>query len=150
MRRLAVTRRDMGKYDDMINLPRPEPVRARMDELSRAAQFAPFAALTGYDEAVGETARLVDEKIELSEDERAYLDEQTKKIREIPEREIAVTYFIADKRKSGGAYLTARGFVKKIDEIERVLVLTSGEEIPLDDIFDIDFSDEQQAGAPDD
>lgn len=150
MRRLAVTRRDMGKYDDMINMPRPEPVRARMDELSRAAQFAPFAALTGYDEAVGETARLVDEKIELSEDERAYLDEQTKKIREIPEREIAVTYFIADKRKSGGAYLTARGFVKKIDEIERVLVLTSGEEIPLDDIFDIDFSDEQQAGAPDD
>ena len=150
MRRLAVTRRDMGKYDDMINLPRPEPVRARMDELSRAAQFAPFAALTGYDEAVGETARLVDEKIELSEDERAYLDEQTKKIREIPEREIAVTYFIADKRKSGGAYLTARGFVKKIDEIERVLVLTSGEEIPLDDVFDIDFSDEQQAGAPDD
>ena len=140
----------MGKYDDMINLPRPEPVRARMDELSRAAQFAPFAALTGYDEAVGETARLVDEKIELSEDERAYLDEQTKKIREIPEREIAVTYFIADKRKSGGAYLTARGFVKKIDEIERVLVLTSGEEIPLDDVFDIDFSDEQQASAPDD
>lgn len=140
----------MGKYDDMINLPRPEPTRARMGGLERAAQFAPFAALTGYDEAVGETARLVDEKIELSEDEREYLDEQTKKIREIPEREIAVTYFIADKRKSGGAYLTARGFVKKIDEIERLLVLTSGERIPLDDIFDIDFSDEQQAGAPDD
>lgn len=140
----------MGKYDDMINLPRPEPTRSRMGGLERAAQFAPFAALTGYDEAVGETARLVDEKIELSEDERAYLDEQTKKIREIPEREIAVTYFIADKRKSGGAYLTARGFVKKIDEIERLLVLTSGERIPLDDIFDIDFSDEQQAGAPDD
>lgn len=140
----------MGKYDDMINLPRPEPARARMGGLERAAQFAPFAALTGYDEAVGETARLVDEKIELSEDEREYLDEQTKKIREIPEREIAVTYFIADKRKSGGAYLTARGFVKKIDEIERLLVLTSGERIPLDDIFDIDFSDEQQAGAPDD
>lgn len=140
----------MGKYDDMINLPRPEPTRSRMGGLERAVQFAPFAALTGYDEAVGETARLVDEKIELSEDERAYLDEQTKKIREIPEREIAVTYFIADKRKSGGAYLTARGFVKKIDEIERLLVLTSGERIPLDDIFDIDFSDEQQAGAPDD
>ena len=140
----------MGKYDDMINLPRPEPTRSRMGGLERAAQFAPFAALTGYDEAVMETARLVDEKIELSEDEREYLDEQTKKIREIPEREIAVTYFIADKRKSGGAYLTARGFVKKIDEIERVLVLTSGERIPLYDIFDIDFSDEQQAGAPDD
>lgn len=140
----------MGKYDDMINLPRPEPTRSRMGGLERAAQFAPFAALTGYDEAVGETARLVDEKIELSEDERAYLDEQTKKIREIPEREIAVTYFIADKRKSGGAYLTAHGFVKKIDEIERLLVMTSGERIPLDDIFDIDFSDEQQAGAPDD
>ena len=140
----------MGKYDDMINLPRPEPTRSRMGGLERAAQFAPFAALTGYDEAVGETARLVDEKIELSEDEREYLDEQTKKIREIPEREIAVTYFIADKRKSGGAYLTARGFVKKIDEIERLLVMTSGERIPLDDIFDIDFSDEQQAGAPDD
>ncbi|MGN0670928.1 MAG: hypothetical protein ACI4JZ_10300 [Oscillospiraceae bacterium] len=73
----------------------------------------------------------------------------TKKIREIPEREIAVTFFLADKRKSGGAYLTTCGFVKKIDEIERVLVLTSGEEIPLDDIFDIDFSDEQQTGAPD-
>ena len=140
----------MGKYDEMINLPRPEPVRARMDELSRAAQFAPFAALTGYDEAVMETARLVDEKIELSEDERAYLDEQTKKIREIPEREIAVTYFICDKHKSGGAYLTVRGFVKKIDEIERLLVLMSGEEIPLDDIYDIDFSDEQQTSAPDD
>lgn len=140
----------MGKYDDMMNLPRPEPVRERMDELSRAAQFAPFAALTGYDEAVGEIARLVDEKIELSEDERAFLDEQTKKIREIPERKIAVTYFIADKRKSGGAYLTVRGFVKKIDEIARLLVLTSGVEIPLDDVFDIDFSDEQQASAPDD
>ena len=140
----------MGKYDDMINLPRPEPTRSRMGGLERAAQFAPFAALTGYDEAVMETARLVDEKIELSEDEREYLDEQTKKIREIPEREIAVTYFIADKRKSGGAYLTVRGFVKKIDEIERVLVLTSGERIPLDDIFDIDFSDEQQADTSDD
>lgn len=140
----------MGKYDDMINLPRPEPVRVRMSGLERAAQFAPFAALTGYDEAVGETARLVDEKIELSEDERDYLDRQTKKIREIPEREIAVTYFIADKRKIGGAYLTVRGFVKKIDETERLLVLTSGEEIPLDDIFAIDFSDEQQADTSDD
>lgn len=140
----------MGKYDDMINLPRPEPVRARMSVLERAAQFAPFAALTGYDEAVGETARLVDEKIELSEDERDYLDRQTKKIREIPEREIAVTYFIADKRKIGGAYLTVRGFVKKIDETERLLVLTSGEEIPLDDVFAIDFSDEQQADTSDD
>lgn len=140
----------MGKYDDIINLPRPEPSRPRMSNIERAAQFAPFAALTGYDEAVKETARFVDEKIELSEDEREYLDEQTKKIREIPGREIAVTYFSADKRKSGGAYFTARGFVEKIDEIERALVLTSGEKIPLDDIYDIDFSDEQQAEAPHD
>ncbi len=116
-----------------------------MSGLERAAQFAPFAALTGYDEAVSETARLVDRKIELSEDEKFLLDLKTKKIREIPGREIAVTYFVADRNKSGGAYLTIRGFFGKIDDIKRFLLLSSGIKIPLDDIFDIDFSDEQQA-----
>ena len=94
----------MGKYDDIINLPRPEPVRPRMTDTERAAQFAPFSALTGYDEAVGETARIVDRKIELSEDEKDELDRKTKEIRKIPEEKIAVTYFVADKNKTGGAY----------------------------------------------
>lgn len=137
----------MGKFDDIINLPRPEPCRARMSSLERAAQFAPFAALTGYDEAVNETARLVDRKIELSEDEKFLLDLKTKEIREIPEREIAVTYFVADRNKSGGAYLTIRGFFAKIDEIKRLLLLSNGIKIPLDDISDIDFSDEQQTNS---
>lgn len=137
----------MGKFDDIINLPRPEPRRARMSSSERAAQFAPFAALTGYDEAVSETARLVDRKIELSEDEKFLLDLKTKEIREIPEREIAVTYFVADRNKSGGAYLTIRGFFAAIDELKRLLLLSNGIKIPLDDIFDIDFSCEQQANS---
>lgn len=132
----------MGKYDNMIDMPRPEP-RKRMGALERAAQFAPFAALTGYGESVEEAARIVGERIELSEDEKERLDRNTKKIREFPEKEIAVTYFIADSRKQGGAYCTKRGFVRWIDEAARVILMSDGGEIPLDDLYDIDFSDEQ-------
>ena len=134
----------MEKYDDIINLPRPELVRPRMNYTERAAQFAPFSALTGYDEAVGETARIVDRKIELSEDEKDELDRKTKEIRKIPEEKIAVTYFVADKNKTGGAYFTACGFVRKIDKNGRFLLLSNGEKIPVDDILDIELSDEQQ------
>lgn len=141
----AVTARErnMGKYDNMIDMPRPEP-RKRMSALERAAQFAPFAALTGYGESVEEAARIVGERIELSDDEKERLDRNTKKIREFPDREVAVTYFIADSRKRGGAYCTKRGFVRWIDEAARVILMSDGGEIPLDDVYDIDFSDEQQ------
>ena len=139
----------MGKYDDMLNLSRPEPPRERMSALERAAQFAPFAALTGYDESVGEAARLVDGKIELSEDEKERLDRKTQKIREFPEREVAVTYFRADKRKNGGAYCTKRGFVREIDEAARVILMSDGGKIPFDDVYDIDFSYEQHTDTPD-
>ena len=111
-----------------------------MKAIDRAAQFSPFAALTGYDAAVKETARLTDERIELSEDMKNALSDRLQiiedRIKEHPE--IAITYFQPDARKKGGAYLTVTGFVKKIDEFERVVVMTDGTAIPIDEIISIE------------
>ena len=108
----------MGKYDGIINLPHhTSPKRLRMSMLDRAAQFSPFAALTGYDSAIKETARLTEERIELDENEQEALDVQLQIIREhLKEKpEITVTYFQQDVRKAGGAYLSLTGNVKQID-----------------------------------
>lgn len=111
-----------------------------MSSTERAAQFAPFAALTGYDDAVDEAARVVDKKIELSEDEKEELDRKIKEIQNSPNTEITVTYFTADKNKNGGIYRTTRGFIEKIDENERFIILSTKEKIPIDDIPNIDFN----------
>ena len=129
----------MGKYDDIINLPNPTPTcRPRMSALDRAAQFAPFAALTGHDEAIKETARLTDDCIEMGEDRLGELSAKIQllidKLSEQPE--ITVVYFVPDERKSGGSYAEKTGIVRIIDEYERKLVFYDGDKILIDRVMD--------------
>ena len=110
-----------------------------MSVSERAAQFAPFAALTGYGDAIMETERLTDRKIELSESQKAELDLKLWKfLSRIAEKpKVTVTCFVADERKSGGKYETHSGALRKIDETNRVLWLEDGTKIALKDIFEI-------------
>ena len=128
------------QYDDIIDLPHhASATRPRMSMIDRAAQFSPFAALTGYDAAIKETGRLTDERIELSEESRAVLDRKQQLLLDnLADRpEVSVTYFVPDERKTGGAYVTVTGRVKKVDEFERLLILTDSTKIPLDEIQDL-------------
>ncbi len=130
---------DDHKYDDIINMPHHvSSKRQRMSMIDRAAQFSPFAALTGYDAAVKETARLTDKRIELDEYEKAALDEKLRLALENPEEEITITYFKPDAKKDGGAYIGITGKIKKIDDYERVLVLVDGLKITIEDIMEIE------------
>ena len=135
------------KYDDIIDLPYPLPglpTRPRMSIQDRAAQFAPFAALSGHGAAIRETARLTDRRIELEEDQLVILNEQLQKIMDrVGERpEVSVLYFKPDGKKDGGSYVTVTGKVKKIDEIERTIVFVDKTVIPIGDILDISYPDE--------
>ena len=126
------------KYDDIINLPRPvSKKRSPMSNYDRAAQFSAFAALTGYDAVIEETARLTDTQIELDEGGKALLDEQLQAIRErLSENpEVKLRVFCPDSRKQGGSYEEITGHVKKIDPVSRILVLTEGNVIPIDRIY---------------
>lgn len=128
------------KYADIIGLPHhTSPTRPRMSVSARAAQFAPFAALTGYGAAVDEIARLTDDMIMLDENAKAMLDGKLQLVAEhIAEHpEITVTYFEPDKKKSGGAYISVTGRVKEIDEYERVVKLCDGVKIPIEQIYGI-------------
>ena len=130
----------MGKYDDIINLPHHvSATRPHMPMIDRAAQFMPFRALSGYEDAVQETARLTDEKIELTEDEKAILDMQLQKLADEigSQPKVTLTYFRPDKKKAGGAYLTVTGQLKKIDDYEGALILMGGERILIEDILEI-------------
>lgn len=130
-----------GPYDDIIDLPHPTSTKhPRMPASDRAAQFSPFAALTGHEAAIRETARLTDRRVELDEDEKAELDVRLRVLADhLPERpEVRITYFQADRRKEGGSYETAVGAVKKLDEVERAVVMTDGRRIPIDDIYEIE------------
>lgn len=111
-----------------------------MPMLDRAAQFSPFAALTGYDDAIHETARLTNDKVDLSEEEKETLDRKQQILMERlgDHPTLTVTYFIPDAKKSGGAYVTKGGNLKKINEFERWMMLTDGTKIPLDDVADIE------------
>ena len=130
------------KYDDIIDLPHHvSTTRPQMPRRDRAAQFAPFAALTGYGDAIKETARLTDERAELGEHE---LMELNAGIHILMERidshpQVEITYFKADERKDGGSYLKVRGCAVKLKEFERLLELEGGIQIPLDDIYKIEF-----------
>ena len=112
-----------------------------MSMSDRAAQFSPFAALTGYDAAVEETARLTDCRIELDEYEAQHLDEQIQKLSgHLQERpEVSITYFLPDARKDGGEYVTMTGRVKKIENYERRIVLMDGSLIPIHEVISISF-----------
>ncbi|WP_303838435.1 hypothetical protein [Ruminococcus flavefaciens] len=128
------------QYDDIINMPHHvSQSRGQMSRHNRAAQFAPFAALTGYEDALDESARLTDSKAELCEDDAAELDKKIKLLgaRIAAEPCCEVTYFVPDKHKSGGKYVIVSGNVRLIEEASRQLVFCSGLRIPLDDIIKI-------------
>ncbi|MBP5159967.1 MAG: hypothetical protein ILP10_06665 [Lachnospiraceae bacterium] len=132
----------MGKYDDIINLPHHvSSVHKKMSLHDRAAQFAPFAALTGYEEKIAETARLTSGKVLLSQDGKEELDMQLGAYLagDYGESEAAVTYFRPDGSKEGGAYVTEQGTIKKVDMPGRMLVFDDGRGIDLDDILSIEF-----------
>ena len=131
-----------GKYDDILHLPHHvSPTRRRMTMAERAAQFSPFAALVGYEEAIRETGRLTGQQVELSEEEKAILDQKQQIILAALEQgerpEITVVYFQWDKKKAGGEYTDFTGLVKQGKEVENVLLLTDGTEIPFSDIIEI-------------
>ncbi len=130
----------MGKYDDIINLPHHvSATHPHMPMIDRAAQFQPFRALTGYQDAVHETARLTDQRVELTEDEKALLDVRLQKLADEIRSQplVTLTYFQPDKKKAGGAYITVTGQLKKIDDYEGALVLAGGERIVIEDILEI-------------
>ena len=129
------------QYADIINQSRPVSSKhPPMSMLNRAARFSPFVALTGYDAAVQETARLTDEKIALDEYAKSMLSDKLQIIAEhiddLPE--VTFTYFVPDKKKSGGAYVGVTGMVKEIDEFERIVVLGDGTKIPILEIYEIE------------
>ena len=145
------------RYDDIIHLPHhTSAVHPRLGMESRAAQFSPFAALTGYDAAILETGRLTERKAELTEEVCAELDRKQQLLVDIisEKPEVTVTYFVPDGRKAGGAYITVAGNIKRIDPVKRQMVLTDGTEILLDDIFALESkffsqnsSDRERSGS---
>ena len=130
-----------GKYDDMLSLPHPTSRKyPRMSAMDRAAQFSPFAALTGYEETIEETGRLTEQPVELWEDARIELDRRQQFLLDHSHQspEIAVRYFCPDSRKEGGSYVTARGILKTVDPISQTMQLQDGTKIPLDAITNLE------------
>lgn len=128
-------------YDDIINLPHHiSSTHLQMARIDRAAQFSPFAALTGYEDALGETGRLTETRMELDEDAKEILDEKLRmlqeRVREHPK--VVFTYFMPDSKKAGGVYVTTEGRVKKIDGYEQNVVMDDGLKIPIADITNIE------------
>lgn len=131
----------MGKYDDIIHLPHPvSGTHPPMPRAERAAQFSSFAALSGYEEAVAESAQLTETRTELDRDALEELDKTIRAlVADAAERpEAVIRYFIPDEKKAGGRYETVRGRVKKIDEYAALLVLAEGKKIPLGDVVSIE------------
>ncbi len=130
-----------SKYDEIMGLPHHvSRTRPQMPMSDRAAQFAPFAALTGYDSAIKETGRLTDEKIELDEEALTTLDMKYQFLMDAldDEPEVTITYFQPDERKAGGKYVSATGTVKKVDDFERRITMRDGAKIPMDKVLSID------------
>ena len=128
-------------YEDLVDLPHPvskiHPPMARMD---RAAQFNPFAALTGYEEEIEEAARLTEEKSGLGEDEKRFLDKQLQYLLTQIQRQplIEVLYFVKDEKKVGGAYMMKKGRLKKIDSYQKHIIFTDGTRIAFADLRQLD------------
>lgn len=138
---MSEERKTSGKYNSIMGLPHHVSAKHRhMSMTERAAQFSPFAALNGYEDAVSETARLTDGRPDLDEYERDAID---RKLREIMESDedlpVTLIYFRPDGKKSGGAYLTLNGKVSDIDEVGRIVIMESGARIPVTDILVIDI-----------
>ena len=136
----------MNEYEDIFHLPHPvSGTHPQMSMHDRAAQFSPFAALSGYEEAVEEEARLTEEKILLDEYEKQRIDARLQKIRDDLQEKgkeekprISVTFFLPDQKKAGGAYVTVTGQVKKMDTYKQQLLLTDGSAIPFQEIVELE------------
>ena len=132
--------KDESRYDDIINRQaHVSDKRSQMLLADRAAQFSPFAALTGYEDAIKETSRLTDQKIELDEMAKTKLDEKLRILQEElrSKPEVEIVYFVADESKDGGKYATFRGIVKKIDAYDQIVLMEGGERIRIQDIVDL-------------
>ena len=130
----------MNEYDDIINLPHHRSAkRPHMSNYQRAAQFAPFAALTGYDAAIDETARLTDQKLELSDEQADHLNAQILRIIEniADKPQVEIIYFVPDNSKSGGRYVTVTGRVRRVDDHNREIVFVDGMTVGIDDVWNI-------------
>lgn len=131
-----------GKYDDIINLPHPTSKKhPRMSRQNRAAQFSPFAALTGYEAEIREMARQTEKKKQLSEDQWDMLNEKIMELLKLPHKPVraVVTYFVPDPKKEGGTYRKKDCYIEKISMEKRVLLLENKEKIFFDEIWDIEF-----------
>ena len=130
-----------SKYEEIMKHPHHvSKTRPQMPMSDRAAQFAPFAALTGYDSAIKETGRLTNERIELDEEALTALDRKYQLLMDVFDDapEVTITYFQPDDRKAGGKYVSATGAVKKVDDFERRITMRDGTRIPMDDVLSID------------
>lgn len=129
-----------SRYDDILDLPHHvSATRPQMSMADRAAQFSPFAALTGYDAAIRETGRLTSTEAELTEDALDALNQKFRLLTECSGKKTAVciTYFQPDSRKAGGAYVTVSGGIKKLDPVDRLLYMANGTVVQMDHIIDI-------------
>lgn len=129
----------MNKYNDIINLSRPKSQHPQMTLEQRSAQFAPFAALTGYEGQIKETARLTDKRLELDEEAKSILDTKIQIIKEkLDQRpQIEITYFVPDNKKDGGRYETVNSIIRKIDEYYNKIIMTDNTSIDINEIVDI-------------
>ncbi len=126
-----------SKYDDIIDLPHPTSARhPRMSMTDRAAQFSPFSALVGYEDAIGESGRLTQREVELDRDAKEILNRQFAYLKDHPGQRITLTYFRPDERKEGGAYIETETVIRKVDPIQQVLVLQT-ETVPMRGILDL-------------
>ena len=131
----------MGKYDDIIHLPHKQSEsRAHMSNRDRAAQFSPFAALSGHSEAMEETARLTDGRIVLSEYEAQLLNERLMELVENPKQTVRVTYFVPDEKKQGGRYVSEVKTVRAVNLAERAMLFEDRSEVSLDDIVGVEMT----------
>lgn len=129
----------MSNYTDIINLKRPVSNHNHLSIESRASQFSPFAALTGYDSEVKETARITDKRIDIDDGLREMLNAKLNylndHIKESPN--ISITYFVKDHKKEGGKYLTKQGIIKRIDTVNEIIKFNDNMVIPMNDIINI-------------
>lgn len=130
----------MNNYDDIINFPHHESkVHPKMSLYNRSAQFAPFAALTGYDDAIIETARLTDKRINIDDGLKELINNNLQKIESMVNEHplIEVTYFVKDKKKDGGSYITINGNIKRIDTDNNLIILTNKTKVPISEIINV-------------
>lgn len=130
----------MNKYEEILYLPHhTSSKRKHMSLENRSAQFAPFSALTGYEDKINETGRLTDEKIELTEEAKEQINNQLFWLKNHKEEKFNITYFIKDSKKSGGYYQTSTTKLKKIDSIEQIITTSSNQKILIDNIVKIEL-----------